>query len=209
MTAAMRFGAACSWADVPVTDLYYSINQIEKNDRFNEGIESSDGWPVPVIHVVRQIVDHTRNALDDTQQEWWNHSVNPYLPLIRQPMVATWSTADLLVPPNPLSDEYVRPFGHKVFPNGYSLDYSQLGNELSGGKTLVDLLSEDETEIFLVETPGDAPRTPRLPPLEADADKEPDPNAPKPPMQTTPWSKDRRFSIVVWDEGPPNPLCGH
>jgi hypothetical protein len=74
---------------------------------------------------------------------------------------------------------------------------------------LVDLLPEDETEIFLVETPGDAPRTPRLPPLEADADKEPDPNAPKPPMQTTPWSKDRRFSIVVWDEGPPNPLCGH
>ena len=209
MVAAMRFGAACAWAEVPLSDLYYNIRHLVRNDRFNEGIENSDEWPIPTLHVVRSVGDLTTAALDSAPEAWWSYSAAPLVPLIRQAMAITWSTADILVPVNQGGDAFVREPAPGTFPDGFTLDYRALGNPLSQGHPLVDVLPADDTEIFVVPTPEGASHVPRLPPLKGSAGEKPKSDAPPPPVQRTPWSMDKRFSVIVYEEGAPDPLCSH
>lgn len=209
MVGAMRFGAACAWAEVPISDLYYNVQYLVRNDRFNQGIEDSDEWPVPVIHVVRKVGELTAAALGDSMEAWWSYSVAPYVPLLRQPTAITWSTADILVPVNQGGDAFVRTPEPGTFPDGYAFDYRTLGNPLSRGMPLLAVLPEDETEVLVVEPPDGAPRVGRIPPLKRTAPGVPQPEPPRPPVRSTPWSPEKRLSVVVYAEGAPDPLCSH
>ncbi len=216
MAAGMRFGAACAWAEVPPSDLHYNTRYLRENDRFNEGIEHSDDWPVPVLHVVRALADKTQEELGadlklwDDLKAWWSYSVPPWVPLIRQPTAITFCTADILVPVNQCGASFVRPPQAGAFPEGFTLDYAELSNPLANGRRLADVLPADETEVYVVPTPDGAPRVPRIPPLKrvADADSVTE-DPPKPPAIRTPWSENKRFSLIVYDEGSPDRLCAH
>ena len=210
LAAAMRFGAACAWAEVPISDLYYNIRHLVDNDRFNEGKEHSDDWVIPVLHVVRAVGDLTGEELGADTARWWAYSVPPLASLIRQPTAITWSTADILVPINQGSDAFVQEPAADAFPDGFTLDYRALGNPLSNGRPLMDFLPAEETETFVLPTAEGTLRVPRLPPLKrgVESDSTPAP-PPAPPVRLTPWSRSKRFSIIVYDEGSPDTLCTH
>lgn len=209
IVAAMRFGAACAWAEVPISDLYYNIRYLVGNDSFNQNIQDSDEWPVPVIHVVRKVGELTGAALGDSLEAWWSYSVAPLVPLLRQPTAIAWCTADILVPVNQGGDAFVRQPEPGTFPEGFAFDYRALGNPLSRGQPLLDVLPADETEVFLVPTPEGAPRVGRIPSLKRNSQGVPTTEPAHPPVQCTPWSREKRFSIIVYEDGPPDPLCNH
>jgi len=206
MASAMRFGAACAWAAVPPSDLQYNIRYLVENDRFNEDIENSDEWPVPVIHVVRSLGDQTTAALDSTAESWWRYSVPPLAPLIRNPQAMTWSTADILVPVNQAGRQWVQRPDADAFPEGYTFDYAAFANPLARGRRLVEMLPREETAVFVVPTPDDAARMQRLPKLSSDTL---DVERPPAPFVETPWSGEMRFSVVIFDEGAPDSACNH
>jgi hypothetical protein len=208
LTSAMRFGAACAWAELSVSDLQYNFRYFLDNDnRFNEGVEDSDDWPVPIIHVVRSIAELTVAALDSTSKSWWLYSAPPYMSIVGNPLAMTWSTADILVPVNQAGAQWVYPPEEDAFPEGYVLDYDSLGNDLSRGP-MMTYLSPENTETFVIPTPEDAPRNPRHPKLKSDTAKVATPRPPS-PVSILPFSRDKRFNVIIYDEGSPDALCGH
>jgi hypothetical protein len=208
LTSAMRFGAACAWAELSVSDLQYNLRYLLENDnRFNEGVEDSDDWPVPIIHVVRSIGELTAAALDSTSESWWRYSAPPYMSIVGNPLAMTWSTADILVPVNQAGVQWAYPPDEGAFPEGYVLGYDSLGNDLSRGPMITYLPSE-HTETFVIPTPADALRNPRHPKLKSDTAAVTTPRPPSPSMEL-PFSQDKRFSVLIYDEGSPDALCGH
>jgi hypothetical protein len=155
---------------------------------------------MPVLTAVVSLAESGQKTLgDDTDADsWLMSSPISQLESITAPVQVVWSTGDMLVPVDQIGAQFLRAPEPGVYPDGFTSSITTLMKRPQTRATLLDLLPESAYETFLVPVPAGAPSLTDGKPLTGAAS-----------MLEMPFSKDRVWSIVVVDEGPPVPTAGH
>ena len=155
---------------------------------------------MPVLAAVVTLAESGRKTMgDDTDADsWLMSSPISQLESITAPVQVVWSTGDMLVPVDQIAAQFLRAPKPGVFPDGFTSSITALMKHRQTRATLFDLLPKSAYETFLLPVPAGAPPLTDGKPLTGTA-----------PTLEMPFSKDRVWSIVVVDEGPPVPAAGH
>lgn len=202
LLAAETFPLSCCGPDVPPVNLGYNIAYLMHNKALAAAQpEGQDHLNMPILNVVTPLGDMCSAIYgeDYDADAWMAASPLGRIDEVTCPAIITCSTADILVPADQFGAAMVRPEDAAQFPEGFEMRMAALLSRRSSRKTLVDALDPGEVEVFTVPAP-EAPRNGR--------DGAPEGGA-SPVGLPLPFSKDKRISLVVVDEGAPEPSCGH
>ncbi len=200
MLASSTFPLIWAMPDVPPLHWNYNADFIARNKE-RSGRLGSDGKPVlPFTHAVSAITDQDRSVFgtDFLSPEWLSYSPLAQLDTITGPVMAIFTTADMLVPINQVGREFVRPIDPKRFPEGFSFEYDPRTPRIDGKWTLTQLLNRRNREIFVISSVASQTR------LTIDLRS----NGPARRIEM-PFSKSKQWSVVILDEGAPEPTVGH
>jgi len=206
MTASEMFPVAAAAANVPIVNTAYNAAYAAKNAAAahcrEKDAQGSDASLVPVFCF---IVDGLRGAarpIGDPDRDAANFIHNSpvgVLDLITCPVQFQFSTADTLVPVNQVGPEYAYPTPPS-FPPDFTFDMNKLLDDPSARITLLEALKGRRVEVFRFQPPeGLTPSWEKAAPADHQATRN----------LSYPFSKAADFSIVVMDEGPPDPRIGH
>lgn len=196
---------ACAHAVVPVSDVHYNLQCIEWSNRYNEGITDNQACTIPITRMVEGIVSGTRRGLaGDLEAAWLQHSAPCGASLIRSPLIIHSSTADLLCPSPQIGADFERVPERGTMPPGWTNSYERFHHSGSLGKPLNEWIPREDIETICIAIPETAPRVDIFPP----------PEGVEPPEKTAiemvkPFSRDNLVTIVIQDEGAPDPRCAH
>lgn len=202
MIAAETFPLVMAQPDAPPLNVGYNCAYILASKPLAQAQPpGQDHVNMPILLAVSAIGEGAAEMLgtDFGSRTWVNASPVGRLAEVTCPTLITISTADLLVPINQYGAELVRPHDPATFPEGFTLDMEQLVPGEEGRQTLLEAVSPDEIEVFILPAPAEAPK------LGWDGQ----PEHPGIPRLEAPFSRERRFSLVVLDEGPVEPQVGH
>jgi hypothetical protein len=202
MLAAETFPLIAALPDVPPVNVGYNCAYIIANKPLAEAQpEGQDHTNMPILLIVSEIGEGATALLgpDYASRTWLNASPVVRMQEITCPTLITVSTADMLVPINQYSNALVRPFPPAAFPEGFTLDMDRLLDRPEARLKLLDAVPADEIEVFTVPTPSNAPM------MGWDGA----PESPDAAEVQIPFSRERRFSLAVIDEGPVEPQVGH
>ncbi len=200
MVSADSFPLVYARPDVPPIHWGYNGDYIH---RHQEMAGPSDGSAPPRMPVL-QIVGGISSQCLETFGIPFDHpsyvAMSPiaHLDTLTAPILAPFSTADILVPIDQVGQQLVRPIDPSLFPPGFSTAMTERIPAWNGHRTLLEALPKSEYELFIVPLPADMPRIPQG-------------ETPPPGMKpiVMPFSKEKTWSIVVVDEGPTVPTAGH
>lgn len=200
MLAAETFPIVYAMPDVPPIHWGYNAGFIDDNKARAQGEKEGDPPRLPVTLAVSAITDQARQTFG---MPWDSDTFLATSPLanldtITAPTLAVFSTADMLVPVDQAGERFVRPFDRSAFPDGFFTAMSPRYPGVKGKRTLIDALPPSAVEVFVVPVPGNPIRL-LLDTL---------PTVPGTPIKL-PFSRRRPWSLVVIDEGPPEPKVGH
>ena len=198
LLAAETFPLAGAAPDVPPVNWGYNAAYIF--DQLDKAVPPGKSPPkLPFIAAVAKIVQDSRPVYggDFGDATWYAHSPIAHVPTITCPVSVAWSTADVLVPMNQVDARWVQPFDTSQFPEGFTMEPAKLLRSREGRTTFVEVLSDRDYEVFTLTIPRDTPRL-GIPP-----------GSGKPTTRELPTSADKPWSIVILDEGPPEPMVGH
>ena len=204
--AAEFFPVRSVTADAPVLNWAYNLNYFEINKPLaNYPAPDLHQTPTPVLCSVMMLSDwcYKYFGKDLTADTWYRLSPISYLPWITAPVLMMCATGDMLVPIGQVDRALQRSLEGMEFPEGFQIDFDTLAPTPQTRKTLVDLLPPDKiwlTRLSLQEGATEITLKHFL-----KEEKEP----PAPAKQPRPWSKDRQWSVVVLEEGPPAPHSPH
>jgi len=202
LLAAETFPLSCCAPDVPPVNLGYNVAYLMHNKALAAAQPEGQDHPnMPVLNVVTPLGDMC-SAIYGTDYDadaWMAASPLGRMDEITCPAIITCSTADILVPADQFGAAMVRPEDAGQFPQGFEMRMGALLSRQSSRRTLVETLEAGEVEVFTVPAPA-APRN--------GWDGAPEGGA-APVNLPLPFSKDKRVSLVVVDEGAPEPSCGH
>lgn len=201
MLAAETFPLTAAMPDVPPTNWGYNAAYFIRNrERAKHVLAGETQSVLPVLNVVIGLADEGVKMLGpDTGSDAWLHmSPISHLDTITCPTQVTFSTADMLVPIDQMSRAFVRPFDSARFPEGFTMRLNDCVAPATARKTLLDVLDRDRYELFVVAVPNGA--------VELRPGVSPTQPAAHVPL---PFSEKRTFSLVVIDEGAPEPWVGH
>jgi hypothetical protein len=204
MAAEALWPVAALVADVPVSDLHYNIQTIKVSNGYNAGITDDSALVIPIARFVYPIVAGTEPGYNSDPDEAWEHSAPQGAALIRSPMTILSSTADLLCPSAQIGPDFERIPKRGSMPPGWTNSYEKLHHPKSLGKTLIEWIPRTDVETICVAIPESAPRVQVLPP--PDGVEHP---AVEPYKMDRPFSRSSLISVVIQDEGAPDPMCGH
>ncbi len=203
MASSMVFPLTAVCALVPPLNLKYNINYLVKNDPLNVNPQDPQKPLAPVVRAVMIVGTETSKGGRPDEQDWKPFSPTFRTDLMTFPTLITYSTADVLVPIQQLSEDLVREPPPGLWPKGYTFDMSKLVPNRSERKTLMSVLRPNQYSLRCLRIPRNSPTILRkreeMPPDEAS----------RIPRHTVTWSKTKRLSIFVLDEGYPEPFCGH
>jgi hypothetical protein len=134
-----------------------------------------------ILPIIEQVAKLYGENTDD--KTWYSQSPLPHLSTISGPVSVYWSTADMLVPINQIGDSWVRSFTAKGFPQDFTMDRLKLGVTQEFRTRLTDVLGKDSYEVWVQPAAGK--------PIEL------------------PVSLTKSWSILILDEGAPEPQVGH
>jgi hypothetical protein len=186
MLAAETFPLAAALPDVPPINLGYNAAYYTRQAEVIRKNVTKDGKPrAPFLAAILPLMEECVKVYggDPDDQTWYQHSPLSQRPTITCPVSITFSTADVLVPIDQLRSKWVKPFAPTGFPEGFTTDPGKLMRSREGKRRLLDVLDEERYEVFEVAVKGAGP-------------------------VELPVSK-RQWSIVVLDEGAPEPTVGH
>lgn len=190
MLAAETFPLAGIVPDVPPVNWGYNAAYIFKQRALVEPPKEGANSPVPILNGVRVLVgvDKVTKVYGDDYGDstYFLHSPVAHVSTITCPVSIGWTTADVLVPMHQVGKKWVKPFDKSKFPNGFTQDPEKLLETQQGRTRLMDVLREEDYEVFEVTAQKGATK-----PLEL------------------PVSKTKQWSIAIVDEGPPEPQVGH
>jgi hypothetical protein len=200
MLAADAFPLIWVAPDVPPIHWGYNAAYIGDNQRLAGPAPGSEKPRMPILQIVGPIADQSRELYGVPFDSPAYVAVSPIGRLrdITAPTQATFSTADMLVPIAQVSKSLIRPHDPGQFPEGFSIAMSDRFPAPGGKRTLLDALPSAERELFVLPTGQGAAR------IGADLQ-------PQGPARTVilPFSRTKRWSIVILDEGPVEPEVGH
>ena len=201
MLAAETFPLAGAAADVPPVNWGYNAAYfLQRHERgaSDQARRRGQGTPnCPVFTAVASIADQATTVYgDDTDDPiWFRKAPLSQLDTITCPVLVCWTTADMLVPIDQVGKDWVRPFDPAVFPPGFTMDPDRLCATPEGRLRALEVLAAEDYELFTLSeeqilrlVPG-KDRPAALPEL--------------------PFSRSKRWSIVILDEGAPEPQVGH
>jgi hypothetical protein len=207
MTLTALWPVACAEANVPISDIAYNTRYLTHANRYNLGITDTRAMPVPVVNAVTGIAESTTKGFGEDEDSAWQHSVPPAVALIRSPAIIHSATGDLLCPTAQIGAEFDRPAPRSSFPPGWDMSYDHLCNANSHRKRLIEWIPTEDIETFCVAIPEGTREVQAAPP-ENDGVNGNEPTEPVFNM-IRPFSRERLVSIVIQDEGPPQPWSGH
>jgi len=203
MAASGLFPVTAVYAAVPILNLKYNIEYLVKNDRYNVNDQDSEKPAAPVVKAVLPIATETWKGGRPDKQSFIPFSPTFRTRLITFPTLITYSTADVLVPVNQLSKDLVQPPPEALWPAGFTFEIEKLVADEAERSTLLENLPPSDYYLKTVRVPRDSPTV----------DKPFDELTPEERLKigehTLQWSKRKRFSIFVLDEGYPEPFSGH
>jgi hypothetical protein len=198
MLAAETFPLAGAAPDVPPVNWGYNgAYFFKQHDKGAPKTGAASG--LPAFFAVGTMLGACRTVygtnFDD--ENWFAHSPIAHISTITCPVSVYWTTADILVPMNQIGARWAQPFDQSKFPEGFTMDPAELMSSREGRLTLVDVIAEGDYEVFKMTVPESTARH----------------NAPASPgkvmTRELPVSDDKPWSIVILDEGPPEPNLDH
>lgn len=202
MVAAETFPLNCCAPDVPPVNLGYNVGYLARNRGIAHAQPEGQEHPnMPVVTVVTLLADQGREIYgsDFDGDAYLAASPISRLDCITCPTLITAVTADLLVPINQIGVDLAKPLERSLFPDGFAIEMGDIISRDASQRTLVEALGEGRLDVFTVPVPDDAPR------MKWDGTAEEG----QAPVLKTPFSEGKQFSLVVFDEGAPEPQCGH
>jgi len=201
MLAAETFPLTAAMPDVPPTNWGYNAAYFIRNRDLAKQVPAGETQSaLPVLNVVIGLADEGVKMLGpDTGSDAWLH-VSPisHLETITCPTQVTFSTADMLVPIDQMARALVQRPQVSGFPQGFTLRLNDCVTPARARRTLLDVLDRDRYELFVVAAPDGA------------EELRPGANLAGPAAHVPlPFSEERTFSLVVIDEGAPEPWVGH
>ena len=200
MVSSSAFPLVWTTPDVPPIHWGYNADFIARNKE-RSGKLGPDCRPVmPFTHAVSAITDQNMTVFgtDFHSKEWLAFSPIAHLDSITAPVLALFSTADMLVPINQVGKEWVRPIDAKQFPAGFSLDYDPRTPSAPRGRTLLEALGKHEVGVFSFKSDPGQPRI------------TPDGRVVGIPKRVEmPVAVGKQWTVVVLDEGAPEPTVPH
>lgn len=204
MTASEMFPIVAAVPHVPLINLAYNGAYITRNmgpaECGKTDAEGKDASLVPVLCFIAEGITASGLAMGDVSREganWLANSPIGVLDLITCPVQMDSSTADTLVPIQQIGPDLAYPMPES-FPKGFTFDMDKLLPDPATRITFLQTLRPERAEVFRVTSP--------LTPQPASA------GAPAPSPATKlvfPFSKTADFSVIILDEGPPDPKIGH
>ena len=200
------FPVTSATPNAPVVNWSYNLNYFEANRAVSKYPSSLDDSPLPVVCAVTMLADWCYKFFGEDLSAEAYYRVSPiaYLGRIANPVLLTCATGDMLVPMEQMTRGPLPPYDPAKFPEGYQRDFETLTPCVAARKTFEECIPEDRREVFTVPRQEDS--------FELTLEMFKDPKAkPKkrPKSQEKPWSKNRQWSLVYCDEGPPVPQAGH
>jgi len=206
MVASEAFPITAAAAIAPLVNIAYNVEYFARNAVpaacGAKDEKGNDASRVPVLCSVLEAVKGFGRFLgpvDETWQSWLQNSPVGVTDLITCPAFVPFSTADVLVPINQVADRFVVRAPAGTFPKGFAFDRSALVKPPGGRKTFMQAVGR-RARVFRVKMPR------RLTPF-WEATK---PGA-KPVDYQIPclFSRSDTVSVVILDEGAPDPRIGH
>jgi len=200
------FPVASVTASMPVLNWPYSLSYLEKNKALARApVKDMRESPLPVMGAVSMLTDWSYSIFgnDLRSAKWYFLSPIAYLDRITSPVLLLCATGDMLVPIEQVSRKYVPTLDSAQFPAGFTRNLDVLTSVPNARLTLEEALpngsiafhSEPRQEINHEITLAQFMKTEAVPPA--------------PPEKDLWWSRERQWSVVVLDEGPPAPYSAH
>lgn len=200
MVSADAFPLVYARPDVPPIHWGYNGDYIHRHQEMAGPSDSSAPPRMPVLQIVGGITSQCLETFGIPFDHPAYVAMSPiaHLDTLTAPILAPFSTADILVPIDQVGKQLVRPIDPSLFPAGFSTAMTDRVPAWNGHRTLLEALPTSQYELFVIPLPDDMPRVPQ---------GETPPEGMKPIVM--PFSKDKTWSIVVVDEGPTVPTAGH
>ena len=198
MLAAETFPLSGAAADVPPVNWGYNAAYFLQRKNWTEDPVPEPKTPVlPVFSAVAPIAEQALTVYGNNTDDpvWFRHSPLSQLDTITAPVLAYWSTADMLVPIDQIGKAWIRPFDPAAYPDGFSMDPDKLTTTPEGRRRALDDLADGDYELFVLSEEQIKRRT-----AEGTAPKD---------SPELPFSRVKQWSIVILDEGSPQPQLGH
>jgi len=164
-----------------------------------------EGSEVPAQPVLAAVVPLAeQKALhygeDFDSDPWLYSSPITHLDGITCPVLMPISTADILVPIDQFDRDLALPRDPGLFAEGWTSDIDSLMTTPQTRKTLLELLDPETVHVTRLQVP---PTTQRV---AVPGNENPEG---RPIHRPLPYATNRQWTIVVFDEGPIEPGCGH
>lgn len=200
------FPVSSTFAGQPLFNWAYNINYIYSNQPVaKKDAGKCDDSPLPVLCLVTSMPDEAFAVFgnDLASDTWYYLSPLSYLDRITCPVVVICATGDILTPAQQMSRNALRPLDTSLFPEGYIWDFDTLTKVEPARKTLEEALSPEKLFIHTEPLPAGA----------IEISREQGMGHVQPPTTTAlidlPWSRDKQWSLMVLEEGPPLPHSSH
>jgi hypothetical protein len=193
MLAADAFPLVWAMPDVPPVHWGYNAAYIGENQQHAIAAPGTTQARLPVLAVVGGIVDQSRALYGVPFESPGYLAASPlaHLETITVPTQVVFSSADMLVPVDQVSPTLVQPFDASKFPNGFWMAMTERFNGPGGKRTLLEALPPQRYQFFKLSSGASPVRAGTPLPLQL------------------PFSRERDWSIVLIDEGAPEPTVGH
>lgn len=203
IASSMIFPVTAVFAAVPPLNLKYNIDYLLRNDKLNVNPDNPDKPPAPIVKIVVTIANETANGGRPDAQSWRPFSPVFQTKLMTSPTLMTYRPADALVPINQLCRDLVQKPPPNHWPEGYTFELSKIVPNGSERVTFLNMLKPVDYSLKVVKIHKDSPTILR------NREEMVAEEISRIPTERAQWSKVKRFSILVFDEGYPEPFCGH
>lgn len=198
MLAAETFPLAGAAADVPPVNWGYNAAYFLQRKNWSKSGDPSAKTPeLPVFTAVAPIADQAATVYGDNTDDpiWFRNGPLSQLDTITCPVLACWTTADMLVPIDQVSKDWVRPFDPAAFPPGFTMDPEKLCATPEGRLRALEVLPATDYELFTMSEEQVRSLIPAKDKSQGSSE--------------LPFSRSKRWSIVILDEGAPETQVGH
>ncbi|MBU7005075.1 MAG: hypothetical protein HXS50_05870, partial [Theionarchaea archaeon] len=203
MASSFIFPVNAVVALVPPLNLKYNINYLLRNDEFNVDPENPDQPLNPPLRGVTVFATETAKSGRPDLQDWRPFGPTFRTRLITFPTLITYFTGDGAVPVNQLSKRLAHEIPHGVWPEGFSFEMDRIVDEREERLELLDALDPRDYQLKVVKVP------PGSPTVDVTGDQMTEEQRSRIFTHSVRWSKTKRFSIYVADEGYPEIYSGH
>ena len=205
MSAELFPVTACT-SDAPVMNWSYNANYLIANKgpaKFP--IKNIMETPLPVLAMIMGLADQATGVFgtDLTAPIWNEISPISYLDRISCPIMVLCATGDMLVPMEQMVSTPLPQWDPAVFPEGYQRDFTSLTLCDPARKRFDEVVPTERVEVFTIAKPEGLHEYTLANFLKQE--KEPA----SPAEIERPWSKEKQWSLVVLEEGPPIPHSAH